>query len=71
MSYPDPKYFGDKGEISAIYRPASQPPDLEVGANRTLYYVATGVSTHGQFGLYRLSGRRSSAATRPALSRHY
>ncbi len=60
LSYPDPKYFGDKGEISAIYRPASQPPDLEVGANRTLYYVATGISTHGQFGLYRWDSKSRS-----------
>ena len=63
MSYPDPKYFGHKGEISAVYRPASRQPDLEVGANRALHYVATGISTHGQFGLYRWDSKpRSTGA---------
>jgi hypothetical protein len=31
MSYPDPRYFGDKGEVSAIYRQAGYEPDLTWG----------------------------------------
>lgn len=62
MSYPDPKYFGDDGEVSAILRPAGQPYDLELSKGGTqVHYLATGASTKGQFGLYRwnFSGKRS------------
>ena len=53
MSYPDARYRGDKGEISAIYRPADQEPELTIGSGTAVRYLATGASTHGQFGLYR------------------
>lgn len=56
MSYPDPKYFGNKGEINGIYRPATQQPDLAIGSHVALHYLATKLSTHGQFGLYRWDG---------------
>jgi hypothetical protein len=26
MSYPEPRYFGDTGEVSATYRSVDQPP---------------------------------------------
>jgi quercetin dioxygenase-like cupin family protein len=53
MSYPDPRYFGDKGEINAGFRPAGHKPDLLIGSNTAVQYLATGASTQGQFGLYR------------------
>ncbi|GKS60336.1 cupin [Nitrospira sp.] len=53
MSYPDPHYFGDSGEVSAKYRPADQAPDLALGPRSVVRYLATGASTHGQFGLHR------------------
>ena len=53
MSYPDPRYRGDKGEISAVHRPADQKPELTIGSGTTVRYLAIGGSTHGQFGLYR------------------
>lgn len=53
MSYPDPRYFGDKGEISATFRPADEEPELLIGSNTVVRYLATGASTQGQFGLYR------------------
>lgn len=53
MSYPDPRYRGDKGEISAVYRPADQKPELAIGSGTAVRYLATGGSTRGQFGLYR------------------
>lgn len=28
MSYPEARYRGDTGEVSAIYRPADQEPEL-------------------------------------------
>ena len=59
-SYPAPLYLGDGGECSAVLRKAGQPPELPMtGASAS--YLATGASTHGQFGLYRwdFSGPRS------------
>lgn len=53
MSYPEPRYLGVKGELSATFRPASLPPDLTIGEQTAMRYLATGTSTHGQFGLYR------------------
>ncbi len=53
MSYPDPRYLGDKGEISATFRPANEMPDLTIGSDTAVCYLATGASTNGQFGLYR------------------
>lgn len=53
MSYPNDQYTGDRGEISAIYRPASREPDLRIGPITDASYLATGATTHGEFGLYR------------------
>lgn len=53
MSYPEPRYFGDTGEISATYRPAAQGPELVYPSGNTSHYLATGASTDGLFGLYR------------------
>ena len=53
MSYPEPRYLGVNGEISATFRPANQPPDVTIGRDTSIQYLATGVSTQGQFGLYR------------------
>ncbi|MCW2880505.1 MAG: cupin [Sphaerisporangium sp.] len=54
MSYPDPRYFADKGEVSATYRHSGQEAELTIGSGGTVVgYVATGATTNGQFGLYR------------------
>jgi len=53
MSYPDARYVGDKGEISAVYRPTDAEPELTVRLGAQVYYLATGAVTNGQFGLYR------------------
>lgn len=53
MSYPDPRYLGDKGEISAVLRPANAEPDLTTNS-RAYHYLATTASTDGEFGLYRV-----------------
>lgn len=61
MSYPDARYLGDNGEISARFRSADAPPDLAIGPSGSASYLATGASTNGQFGLYRWNmGPRSS-----------
>ena len=66
MSYPDVRYFGDKGEISATFRPSDQKPDLLIGYGTVVCYLATGASTHGQFGLYRWDAKPHTPG--PSLS---
>jgi mannose-6-phosphate isomerase-like protein (cupin superfamily) len=54
LSYPDPKYSGSQGEVSARLRRADQPHDLEMGkGGAQVHYLATGASTRSEFGLYR------------------
>ena len=53
MSYPDPRYRGDAGEVTATVRRADAPPDLVFPTGVTVDYVASGASTDGAFGLYR------------------
>lgn len=61
MSYPEARYSGDKGEISAVYRPTDTAPDLAMSMGTAerhykgteVHYLGTGASTKGQFGLYR------------------
>jgi mannose-6-phosphate isomerase-like protein (cupin superfamily) len=53
MSYPEPRYFGQTGEVSARLRlDGTEPETASPGGTRT-HYLATGASTNGQFGLYR------------------
>ncbi|HEU5472346.1 MAG TPA: cupin domain-containing protein [Actinophytocola sp.] len=53
MSYPDPRYFGDTGEIDTRFRPDGEPPAITYPTGGTVDYLAGGASTDGQFGLYR------------------
>jgi mannose-6-phosphate isomerase-like protein (cupin superfamily) len=53
MSYPEPRYLGDQGEISASYRRPDQKPELSYPSGGAAHYLATGATTNGQFGLYR------------------
>lgn len=53
MSYPDPKYLGETGEVSAVLRPHDSKPDLSNPTGATVEYLATGAGTSGEFGLYR------------------
>jgi mannose-6-phosphate isomerase-like protein (cupin superfamily) len=52
MSYPEPRYLADTGQVSASFRPAGQQPEL-VGPRNATSYLATTASTGGEFGLYR------------------
>jgi mannose-6-phosphate isomerase-like protein (cupin superfamily) len=49
--YPPVRYTAPAGAISATFRPATQPPDL-VSDRTEMGYLATAVSTDGEFGLY-------------------
>lgn len=54
MSYPEHRYLGDGGEVSAVLRPADHPAELEnPGTGSSAHYLATGTMTGGDFGLYR------------------
>jgi mannose-6-phosphate isomerase-like protein (cupin superfamily) len=52
MSYPEARYLGDGGEVTATVRSAGQAPELDQRTSRASY-LATGADTHGMFGLYR------------------
>lgn len=52
MSYPDPRYLGEGGEVSAWGRGADAAPELDLGRAQA-HYLATGASTGGAYGLYR------------------
>jgi mannose-6-phosphate isomerase-like protein (cupin superfamily) len=64
FAYPPPRYHGTQGTVSARYRPVDTPPDLVSGgadggvtgasARQCTHYLATGASTGGEFGLYRI-----------------
>jgi len=53
LAYPAPQYHGAAGEASATFRPASDPPELTYPSGTRTYYLATGASTGGTYGLYR------------------
>lgn len=54
--YPEPRYPGDTGEISATFTPATDPPDYAPGDGSVVqyHYLATKESTAGDYGLYRI-----------------
>ncbi|MGP3939236.1 cupin domain-containing protein [Streptomyces sp. 6N106] len=59
LAYPEPRYHGDRGEVNATFRPAGTPPELSSPGGST-HYLATGESTGGEFGLYKVEmGPRS------------
>ena len=60
MSYPEARYKGQKGNITAVFRPVEQKPELTIGSGTAVGYLSTGASTHGQFGLYRWDAQPGS-----------
>jgi mannose-6-phosphate isomerase-like protein (cupin superfamily) len=52
LPYPEDRYHGATGEVSATLRPDATPGEIQRDA-LTARYLATGASTDGQFGLYR------------------
>lgn len=60
MSYPEPRYLGEGGEINAMFRSADTEPELVSGSGDRTHYVASHASTGGEFGLYKVDmGPRS------------
>lgn len=68
MSYPEPRYKGDSGEVSAIYRASSTPPDLKVGTSEASYLIK-GEATGGKFGLYRWDMAPGTPGAQPHFHR--
>jgi mannose-6-phosphate isomerase-like protein (cupin superfamily) len=68
MSYPEPKYLGEGGEVSAIFRPGDAPPDLKVGTSEARY-VMKGEATGGKYGLYRWDMAPNSPGATPHFHR--
>lgn len=52
--YPEPRYHGDSGEISATLKRATDPPDYAPADTIQYHYLATKESTAGDYGLYRI-----------------
>lgn len=69
MSYPHPRYLGDAGETSATLRRADHAPELTNPAGGGAHYLATGATTHGQFGLYRWEMGPSPSGPQPHFHR--
>ncbi|MFF2519734.1 cupin domain-containing protein [Streptomyces sp. NPDC058086] len=58
MSYPEPRYFGERGRVSALFRPTSSQPDTGFsGGDTDISYVAQQEHTDGEFGLYKIDMR--------------
>ena len=68
MSYPEPRYAGPAGEVSATMRRADMPPELRIGPVG-LSYLANGASTSGRFGLYRWEAGPRTAGAAPHFHR--
>jgi quercetin dioxygenase-like cupin family protein len=54
MSYPEARYLGDGGEVSATYRAVSTPAEVVQSPGNQISYLATQASTGGEFGLYKV-----------------
>lgn len=54
MSYPEPRYLGDKGEINAVFRPSDTEAELTSASGNRTHYLATHATTGGEFGLYKV-----------------
>ncbi|HEX8631450.1 MAG TPA: cupin domain-containing protein [Catenuloplanes sp.] len=68
MSYPPIRYTAETGASTATFRPASQPPDL-VSARTEVGYLATQVSTNGEFGLYHYAMTEQPSGPAPHFHR--
>jgi mannose-6-phosphate isomerase-like protein (cupin superfamily) len=69
MSYPEPRYHGEGGEVSGVFRPADQGPELVYPTGGTAHYLATGARTGGQFGLYRWTMSETPSGPGPHFHR--
>jgi len=69
MSYPDRRYFGDRGAVLASFRPASTTADLIAPSGDRTSFLATSSSTGGEYGLYRVDMQPGSTGPEPHFHR--
>jgi len=69
MSYPESRYHGETGEVTARLRRAATPFDVRYASGGTVDYLATGASTDGLFGLYRWTMTATSGGPEPHFHR--
>jgi quercetin dioxygenase-like cupin family protein len=69
VSYPEPRYDGEPGLTNATLRRAGQPPELTYPSGGSVHYLATGVSTGAQFGLYRWEMAATQSGPNPHFHR--
>ncbi|WP_086693792.1 cupin domain-containing protein [Streptomyces recifensis] len=63
MSYPEPRYFGERGQVRAMFLPASSQPGTG-SSDFGISYVAKQENTNGEFGLYKIDmGPKAMGAT--------
>ena len=70
MSYPDVRYTGEGGEVTAWRRPADAPPELDLGRVQA-HYLATGDRTDGLYGLYRWEMGPTPGGAAPHFHRRF
>jgi mannose-6-phosphate isomerase-like protein (cupin superfamily) len=68
-SYPDPRYTGAGGELSATCRPADTEPELVYANGTNVRYLATGQSTGGDYGMYLWSMAAGPGGPEPHFHR--
>ena len=71
MSYPPPRYFADKGAISATFRTADTDPELRICERSRVSLLSTGATTDGLYGLYRWDLLPTTPEPAPANAGHY
>jgi len=70
MSYPEPRYHDDTGEVSATYRAADHAPEVVYPNGNTVHYLAQARRRTGCSGCTAgSSARRSAARTRTSIGR--
>ncbi|MEV5434693.1 cupin domain-containing protein [Streptomyces sp. NPDC052682] len=69
MSYPEPRYLGEKGEINAVFRSAGTPPDIVSENGTATHYLADHATTGGEFGLYKVDLGPRAAGAKPHFHR--
>jgi hypothetical protein len=63
VTYPDPRYLGDGGEVSAVFRLGTTEPAVRSDTGDQTHFIATHALTGGDFGIYRFDlGPRSPGA---------
>jgi mannose-6-phosphate isomerase-like protein (cupin superfamily) len=67
MTYPDPRYFGERGEVNAVFRSADAEAEVQRPSGDRTHFVASSAFTHGEFGLYKID----MAPRSPGPSTHF